>query len=117
VKKYNLPILVAISLLLVLIIADFFSVVKADTFTSIPDKENIYSDSTFGYPHTGTEICSFHTSAVSQANNGFKKLFGYVSYDIKRAYNCIFNSSSDCSSRYIFLKQYLSHIYPSHNFW
>src|SRR5687767_1232857 len=117
VKKHTFPIPRCIFFVINLLNAGFLSFVNADSFASVPDKKNTYYYSSLGNLHTEIEICSFQTPGATQGNYGFKKIPGHFTWDIKRLNYCAFFISLYSSMGNTSLKQYLSHIYPTHNFW
>ena len=117
VKKHNLRILLPVVLATAVLNTSFHSVVKTDFFGTIPEKENTYSSSAFGYPQSEIEIFSSRTPGASQGNHGFKKVLGYLNFEAGKLLKSIFYLPFFGSPGLVSIKQYLSHIYPSHNFW
>jgi len=77
-----------------------------------------FSDLSFNHPNSEIEIGSIHNSTASHGTHGFQKIFGYVASDPGNLNKYIaFSFSDNRLPGYLFHKKYLSHIYPSHNFW
>ena len=87
------------------------------SFSSVNPSES-FSSLSFNHPNSDIEISSIHNITASQGSHGFQKILGYVAFDTRNLHKYTEFASSDNSlPGYLYLKEYLSHIYPSHNFW
>jgi hypothetical protein len=72
----------------------------------------------FHFPHAEMEIFSVHGGAIPQGTHNGKKLFGYNEPDLRRSLSYHYCLSQRFNPvLLVYTKSYLSHIYPSHNFW
>ncbi len=117
-KKYWFPILLICSILLVFISAGNAPAKETNNAASQLGKANHHSDFNFTYPHTELKIQSRQSLTATNRNHRFQSFSGYITPE---AY--LRGDYSDCSLQNkdyeagIYFKKYLSHIYPSHNFW
>ena len=91
---------------------------KTGTNYQLPEKSGSYSYTSLKHPNTEGQIYSLQSSNAVQGNPGFKENFGYLSLcDNKVNYFFTIYIQIDSHINQFFAKEYLSHIYPSHNFW
>jgi len=114
VRKYFLSIVVFFCFLIAISSAGNSS---AQKFTAVAVTQgDLYSALSVNYPHSEFEVnchpISANTSSRQQNLHGF--LF-FSEFTDRRFHS---NLNKDIATvNHIFSKQYLDHIYPSHNFW
>ena len=118
VKKYGLFILLFGNFLLALIGAGAasFDGTKPDSFE--PEQANNSSASLQKLQHTGFEIHGNQSPAATNCTYRFQHTPGHITFE-QYTDNSHFNNFclSRNYKRNFLCKDYLSHLYPSHNFW
>jgi hypothetical protein len=114
--KRNPVAVILLSFLLAFAGAGFTSIEK--TVHSTSEKTSSCSISSFNPPHTELEIHSLQAGHPVQGSHHFQKLAGhFTSGGKKGGHYQSYKLSSTQEPTSIWTKEYLSHIYPSHNFW
>jgi hypothetical protein len=94
-----------------------FPIQESDT-SSIITQVDTYSGNSLTYTSSEIELWGVPGVAGSQSYPGCQKLSGYLNTDSKGTGSPIhFSSLIIPTPAHLFIEGYLSHIYPSHNFW
>jgi hypothetical protein len=115
VKKYFLFLLVAINGILAFGNAGKTAIGKKGDFSR---SSGNHISPAVHVPNAEMEIFTAKAGPTSQANHSWKKLFGNNDSDVRNILaggHCNYQHRSPILPLYV--KSYLSHIYPSHNFW
>ena len=117
-QKRNLSIFLLFCFLLALVNAGSVSFRKVSTGFQLPERAALYSYSSLKHQPTESQNYTIQATNTFQGNQGFKKLLGYLTYWENRVKDfLIFYLEINSHLNNLFAKEYLSHIYPSHNFW
>jgi hypothetical protein len=114
--KRNPIAIVLLGFLLAFAGAGFTSIDK--TVHSTVEKTPSCSISSFNPPHTELEVHSLQASHSVQGSHHFQKVTGhFASSGNKGGHYQSYRFGSTQEPTPIWTKEYLTHIYPSHNFW
>ena len=118
VKKILLPILILFCYLLALLNAGDLSFQKTISSPSLCAEELSFSNYSSGIPETDHELISLQHFVARTGNSRFPSLIGELSLELisNRDHYSNRNQRIDVEESHS-AKKYLSHIYPSHNFW
>jgi hypothetical protein len=116
VKKLFVISLILVCFSLALFNAGARSVEQTEISFSLNAPSSSLSNLYFTYPNT--DISLIHGTNAFRGTHGFQKVFEYLSNDTRNIIRFASFSSSDNSlPGYLYIHEYLSHIYPFHNFW
>ena len=117
-KKYGVTIYLCILLIFSFVNANILSVHKTDSYSSTIAKSNDCFNTNFSYPNSEIECFNIYSHPVSNSHQAFQKIFDYLTVNKSLASSSsLFSSAGTYSRIELFDNNYLSHNYPSHNFW
>jgi len=115
-KQYNIIILLSFLFFPAFVHADFLRVQPAGTTVSVSVKSSTCFTTGLNYPGSEIERCTIH-SYTGLVNKVPQKIPGYLSDTKGPAIAALSSPPVVFSAIELFNNNYLSHNYPSHNFW
>lgn len=117
-RKYSVVIFFPVLFLLAYLTAGFVPVGKTATLSSAIATTNNSFDTDLNYPHSEIENCNVQGSTALQGNQGLQKIPGHLADNTKaQVISSLLFTPVTFPCIELFDNNYLSHNYPSHNFW
>jgi len=116
-RKYSVAIFFPVLFLLAYLTPGLIPVGKTATLSSAIAANNSFGTD-LNYPHSEIENCNVQGSTALQGSQGLQKIPGYLAYNAKaRVISSLLFTPVTFPFIELFDNNYLSHNYPSHNFW
>ncbi len=117
-KKYSAAIFLPLLVILAFLTAGVVPVEKTGTISLNIVASNNSFQTDLNYPNSEIERSNIHGTGFLHGHQGFQKIPGYLAVNTKaRIISAAFSSSTVFPVVELFDNNYLSHNYPSHNFW
>ncbi len=117
-KKYCVILFLPVLFILAFVNANLFFIQKTGDSSLSTASTNTFFNTNFNYPESEIENTATFGHTVLHANQGLQKIPGYLPGNARAAViSPVFSSLKVAPAVELFDNNYLSHNYPSHNFW